>query len=100
MKLLKFSAVWCGPCKQQHRIFNEKPLSIELVDFDIEDDGNYVIERTNGNNNAEPIENIFNMFHIKNVPTMILVDDDFKELYRWMGVTQPQTIEEKINSLK
>ncbi len=42
MKLLKFSAAWCGPCKQLQahleKLLPEDFPDIELVDMDITDD--------------------------------------------------------------
>ena len=74
MKVLKFYANWCGPCKAQTKIIaNAKDkISIPIEEVDI--DGN-VFMSTN--------------FNIRTVPTMVMVDDQEKEIKRIVGL-QPE----------
>lgn len=71
MKLLKFYAEWCGPCKMQTMIIkgagDKITVPVEEVDID---------------------SNVFmsTQFNIRSVPTMVLVDDKEKEIKRNVGV--------------
>jgi len=70
MKVLKFYAEWCGPCKAQTKLIesmtDQITTKIEEVNID---------------------ENVFlsTQFGIRSVPTMILVDDTEKEIRRVTG---------------
>jgi thioredoxin 1 len=70
MKLLKFSASWCGPCKMLSTtiagIKDEIPYPIEEIDVDVNTD-------------------LAKKFSIRGVPTMILVNED-AEVKRKVGV--------------
>ncbi len=69
MKLLKFTASWCSSCKQQSKIledFNDIPVE----EIDVE----------------EQFE-LANEYGIRNLPTIILLDNEGKEKYRFIGVT-------------
>ena len=75
MKVLKFSASWCGPCKMLSMtiagIKDEIPFPIEEIDID---------------ENSEMAQK----FSIRGVPTIVLVDGD-KEVKRKVGVmTSPE----------
>lgn len=83
MKLLKFSASWCVPCKAQTRIFSEHPPVVEVEEIDI-DSGNELISK----------------FNIRSVPTMILVDNEGNALYRWSGITNSEEINRLINDFR
>ena len=71
MKVLKFHASWCGPCQAQTMIIkgagDKLPLTVEDVNID---------------------ENVFmsTNFGVRSIPTLILVDDQEKELKRHTGV--------------
>ena len=69
MKILKFSASWCGPCKMLSMtiagIKDEIPYPIEEIDIDV---------------NSE----LAQKFGIRGVPTMVLVDGD-TEVRRKVG---------------
>jgi len=71
MKLIKFYTTWCEPCKVLTPILNKvcDELSIELVNI-----------------NAETDYWSIGKFNIAGVPTLILLDDDNKELKRHVGI--------------
>lgn len=69
MKLLKFTAGWCSSCKQQSKIL-EDFTDIPVEEIDVEDQFELADE-----------------YGIRNLPTMILLDNEGKEKYRFIGVT-------------
>ncbi len=69
MKYLKFEADWCGVCKMvkpQLRKVSEAGITVEAV-------------------NAEYSAELVTEYNVKNLPTVILVDDSGKEYYRTAG---------------
>lgn len=77
MKILKFSADWCRPCKQLSAIMDkmEIPYTLEQIDIDEKDD-------------------IAISYGIRSVPTLVLVEDDGKELKRLVGLANETKIKE------
>lgn len=73
MKVLKFEASWCQPCKAMTKIIDGAQdkicVPIEKVDID---------------ENAE----LAKQYGIRGVPTMVVVDDSGKEIKRKVGVLQ------------
>ena len=69
MKILKFAASWCGPCKMLSMtiagIKDEIPYPIEEIDIDV---------------NSE----LAQKFGVRGVPTMVLIDGD-TEVKRKVG---------------
>ena len=69
MKILKFSASWCGPCKMLSMtiagIKDEIPYPIEEIDIDVDSE-------------------LAQSFGVRGVPTMVLVDGD-TEIRRKVG---------------
>ena len=66
-KLLVFSASWCGPCK------DFKPTLLEL-----EQDRLVYVD-------IDKMPEIREDYHVRSVPTVILVDEDGVELERAVG---------------
>ena len=73
MKLLKFYAEWCGPCKMQSMVIKGAGDKITVPVEDIDIDQNVFMATDN---------------NVRSVPTMILVDDSGKEIKRKVGVMQ------------
>lgn len=70
MKLIKFGAEWCGPCKAMINVVNKTLLkfpALEFEDLDVEDNINITDE-----------------YNVKNLPTFVIVDND-KEIARVSG---------------
>lgn len=72
LKLLKFSADWCGPCKTFAPILNEvlqERNDVELEEIDIDLDTDRSIE-----------------YKVRAVPTIVLIDENGKVIKRHSGV--------------
>lgn len=83
MKLYKFYAGWCSPCKMQTKEFEENPVDAELEAIDIDEDD----------------KGLATKYSIRSIPTMILLSDNGGILNRWTGVTKSSTINEFITGL-
>lgn len=82
MKYLYFSAPWCGPCKQlapKMELVAEANIPVEkiLVDADVETTEKY---------------------GIRNIPTVLLIDENGTELERFVGVNPVEFYLEKFEN--
>ena len=69
MKVLKFGAEWCGPCRTLDQKL-ENFTECEVVKYDVSDDEN---------------EELVEKYNIRNIPVTLLVNDD-TVLEKWVGV--------------
>ncbi len=70
MKVLKFYADWCGPCKMLSKIMEGMgDLNVEIVNIDVDNDQETAVK-----------------YGIRGVPTMIVIDDEGKEVRRKVGM--------------
>ena len=72
MKLIKFGASWCMPCKNLESRLNKLELTIDLFNYDVEEEVDLTEE-----------------WKVRNIPTVILVDDNGREVKRWVGNFEP-----------
>lgn len=68
MKVLKFAAEWCGPCKMLSKTL-EGYTDVEIQEIDIDKDQEVAIR-----------------YGIRGVPTLVLLDDNGNELRRKSGM--------------
>ena len=80
MRLLKFSAEWCQPCKMLAKTLEGVNLPYTISSIDIDDSPNLAAD-----------------YKVRGVPTMVLVDDNDKEVARLVGVKTKAQIEEFIS---
>ncbi len=83
LKLLVFSAAWCGPCKMFAPVYEELKTQyagiIECEKFDAQ---------------ADP--EIFAQYHVKSIPTILLLNGD-EVVESYLGVQSKTKIENDIN---
>lgn len=77
MKLLKFYADWCGPCKMMkpmvEKIANEHDLELVEVNIDNEHD-------------------LVHQYGVQGVPTLVLLDENAHEIGRNVGLRPQATV--------
>jgi thioredoxin 1 len=80
VKVLKFTAVWCGPCKTLAPIIEQlkTEMNIDIEDKDI--DSNMELAKD---------------FNIISIPTMVILKND-KEVDRIIGLTNKKNIQTTI----
>lgn len=82
MKYLYFSAPWCGPCKQL-------APKMELVA-----EANVPVEKILVDADAETTQK----YGIRNIPTVLLIDENGTELERFVGVNPVEFYLEKFQN--
>jgi thioredoxin 1 len=86
MKVIKVSTPWCAPCKQLHPVFEK--VSIEMTSDDL----------TFKEIDAEEDFELAEQYRIRNVPTILLIDENEKELKRYVGFINEEKLKEFINN--
>lgn len=78
MKLLKFKASWCGPCKVLAQTMDKISFPYEVETIDIEED--------------MPIAQ---KYGVRGVPMLVLIDDNEEVIATGTGTMSESTIREK-----
>jgi thioredoxin 1 len=88
MKIIKFSAEWCGPCKVLAPVFHNvseleefKDITFEEVDVDDEEKADLISE-----------------MKIRNVPTIIFLNEYNEPIKRIVGSTTEQNLVQLIRT--
>jgi len=85
LKVLKFSASWCGPCKQLTPIFDQVKSEVSGVSFqdvDVDADSALAIK-----------------YNVRGVPTIIF-EKDGQEVKRLVGIQQKSLLTSTIKLLQ
>tara|TARA_B100001778_G_scaffold185214_1_gene152530 strand:- start:427 stop:675 length:249 start_codon:yes stop_codon:yes gene_type:complete len=76
-KILYFSAPWCGPCKVLGPTMDKLSSKLPITKINVDEDSNNSVK-----------------YGIRNVPTLVLVDQSGKEINRIIGnISEQQIIE-------
>ena len=71
MRYLYFSAPWCGPCRAFGPIMEQVSHEVIVEKINVDEQGDLAIK-----------------YSVRNVPTVILVDETGKEITRHVGIQQ------------
>jgi thioredoxin 1 len=71
MKVLKFYADWCGPCKALSQVIKNAGDKITVTIEDVNIDDNIFMAQD---------------FQVRGVPVLVMVDDSEKEIKRKVGM--------------
>lgn len=80
MKIIKFYSETCGPCKVLDKNLKEAKI-------------NYISINVNDDENSQLLEE----YSIKNIPTLIIVDDSGKVVDRHTGLMKPLELKDWCN---
>lgn len=75
MKILKFYADWCNPCKRETELL-EDLKTVPVVSLNIDESEN---------------QDLVEKYSIKSLPTLVLLKDE-EVLKTWVGITTPNVI--------
>lgn len=79
LKLIKFGASWCGPCRSLVPILEELKSRIIIEDIDVDE--------------VDPV--VLTNYKIRNIPVLIITKDNV-EVWRHVGSISKVELEEKI----
>lgn len=77
MKVLKFYADWCGPCKALTQVIKTAGDKITVPVEDVNIDENIMMAQ---------------QFQVRSVPTMVLVDDSENAIRRQVGLVNEEKL--------
>jgi len=85
MKIYKFYADWCQPCKVQTKLLEDLCEKVEIIPINIEE---------------ESSSELCELYGVKSLPTLVLTDEFGDIIKIWHGVTHPKEISEAIDKLE
>ena len=80
MKILKFSADWCNPCKALKKIIEDNDFEAEFTEVNVDQDFDLVSK-----------------YAVRGFPTLIAVDNEGNEVKRFVGLMSAQELKDWIN---
>ena len=83
IKLIKFGASYCAPCRAMMPVLEELKNKIEIEDIDVD--------------KVDPI--VLTNYKIRNIPVLVLLKDD-KEVWRHVGSISKSDLEKEIEKYK
>ena len=79
-KIYKFWADWCGPCKQLGQVLESATdINAEIIPINVDEDN----------------EDLCGKFNIRNIPTLVMVDENDNELKRLSGMVTLEKIKKE-----
>lgn len=87
LKLLKFSASWCGPCKMQKAELEKNPIGIDIQEVGID---------STASEDAELVQR----YKIMSIPNMVIIDNHDIVQARFVGYTPSDKIKEAIAKIQ
>lgn len=79
MKIIKFYADWCCQCKALSKRLPKEIEGIEITNCDVDAESDFADE-----------------YNIKTLPTLVLIDNENKEIGRWYNDVNLQDVIDKI----
>lgn len=83
MKLIKFYANWCGPCKAMVPIIDSVKSRIKVHEIDVDE--------------VDPL--ILTTYKVKSIPLLIIEDSDSNVLWRHEGIIKQNDLHTKLDEL-
>lgn len=83
MKVYKFYAEWCAPCKMLSKVIKDAgdKVTAEIIDINIDEEMMTAIN-----------------FNVRGVPAMVMVDENDKEIKRLNGYVNEEKLLEFLNA--
>lgn len=85
LKLIKFSASWCNPCKMQKAELENNPIGIDIQEID-----------STAPEDAELVQR----YKIMSIPNMIIINTNDEVMARFIGYTSSDKIKEAITKIQ
>lgn len=79
-KVLRFTATWCQPCKALAKIIEDINTTVPIEVIDIDENQELAVK-----------------YNIRGVPTLVMLDENNKEVKRMMGTKAKNLLEEFLN---
>jgi thioredoxin 1 len=80
MKVIRFTATWCGPCKSLAKTLEDVETRIPIEVIDIDQNRDLAVE-----------------YGIRGVPTLVMLDENNNVTKRLVGAKPKKELEEWIN---
>lgn len=87
LKLLKFGASWCNPCKMQKAELGNNPIGIDIQEIDIDSTA------------PEDME-LIQRYKIMSIPNMIIINNNDEVMARFIGYTSSNKVKEAIAKIR